>query len=140
MIRIEKTGRHAIHFVFDAAGAEELARVFGGGRQSVTVCADKSLWKGRRAGHQSLREVTLEVVRDENRDLLITEPERLLLMLDSESIEVIAGRLRTAELQGFFPAEMAEVTLDNDRDQPVTLYGRLESESAHAQSLEERQD
>jgi hypothetical protein len=125
MILIEKTDRRAIYFVFDELGAKDLTAAFRGHQRTVAVYVDERLWKGRRARRGGFREVMLVVVNDEARELLIAEPERLVLFLDAESIEMIAARLQAAAPQGFFPAEMAEVLLGEDGSETVTLYGKL---------------
>lgn len=125
VIKIEKTGKREVRVVFDVAGAKELEAAFAAERRAIHVRADSRLWKGRSTRQRAFRDATLLVVDDEERDMLIAELDRLTLRLDAESINTIAARLRMAHLQGFFPAEMAEVTLGEHGTELVTLYGDL---------------
>lgn len=109
-IFIYKTNRTSIKIEFDRSGAEELAAVFKVPEQKrVLVAIDRVLIYNRPRKRGFI--LTPFLVKVDEEDILYCHPEEVILSIDKNSTELIAKRFTNAAKLGFFPAEIAEVSI-----------------------------
>ncbi|AUX27693.1 uncharacterized protein SOCEGT47_082910 [Sorangium cellulosum] len=124
MILLRKSGKRSIRFEFDRVGALDLEAAFGEVPRPVLALVDRTLFGGRQARRGGFVEIPFHVLSDfdDSGMILFFSADKVLLRLDTDSVDYVRHRLRKCDPGGFFPAEIGEVSLGESED-VVSLYG-----------------
>ncbi|XXY51445.1 hypothetical protein WME91_09905 [Sorangium sp. So ce269] len=123
MILLKKSGKKSIRFEFDRTGALDLEAAFGEDRRVVSILVERALLGGRQARRGGFAEIPFQVSpEDEGAGTIVLQPDKVLLRIDDDSAAYVQHRLHACIPDGFFPAEIGEISLGTGGD-TVSLYG-----------------
>lgn len=124
MILLKKSGKRSIHIEFDRAGALELEAAFSEPPREVSALVDRALLGGRQTNRGEFIEIPLQVSPStlDEVDTISFRPDKVSLQIDADSAAYVRHRLQSCAPNGFFPAEIGEVSMNTEED-IVSLYG-----------------